>query len=292
MSWIEINLNIPQESLEAISGYLFAMGCEGINVTDKNVIIYFTQHRWSDEIKLGLLEFVGQIIPQFGMRDIQVKSLSDQDWLKNWKEYYKPIQVTSRIIIKPPWEKYQVQEGEHVITINPQMAFGTGNHESTQLMILALDELLKNGMQVLDVGSGSGILAFVCDKLGAELVLGIDHDINAIKNAGENARLNQSSANVRFVLGRLEQFHASEYDLVLANINARVLSNYADLFPQFMKLGSKLIISGILRSDETRMIDTFQKRNFKLIKKNAMKEWLALVFELDKKEEVIEESGY
>jgi ribosomal protein L11 methyltransferase len=291
MSWIEINLNVPQEALEEISGYLFALGCEGIQVTEKSIIIYFTQHRWSNEVKIGLLEFIGQIIPHFSMRDIQIKALADQDWMQGWKEYFKAIRVTNRIIIKPPWEDYKAQEGEEVVIINPQMAFGTGNHESTQLMIRAIDKFIQPSMHVLDVGTGSGILALVCVKLGADSVLGIDNDINALKNAGENARLNKSSDKIRFIFGQLEQFHPMEYDLVLANINAKVLLEYNTLFPSFMKLKSKLIISGILRSDEQKIVDPFHNRGFKLVHKNAIKEWLSLVFELDKKEETQEKSG-
>jgi len=291
MSWIEINLSVPQESLEEISAYLFALGCEGIQVTERGVTIYFTQHRWSDEVKIGLLEFIGQIIPHFSMRHIQIKALADQDWIQNWKEYFKTIRVTSRIIIKPPWEHYNAQAGEVLVVINPQMAFGTGHHESTQLMIRALDKFIQPGMHVLDVGTGSGILAFVCDKLGADSVLGIDNDINALKNASENARLNKSSKNIRFILGQLEQFHPIEYDLVLANINAKVLLDYSTLFPRFMKLKSKLILSGILRSDEQKIVDHFHNRGFKLINKNTIKEWLSLVFELEKKEELHEEGN-
>jgi ribosomal protein L11 methyltransferase len=284
MSWIEIELNISQEKLEQISGYIFALGCEGLNVTSEGVTAYFTKHSWSDEIKLGLIEFIGQVIPSFSARDIRVKALSKYDWMVNWKEFFKPVKITSRIIIIPPWEKYHKQEGEKVIIINPKMAFGTGHHDTTQLIIRALDKWVKPGMKVLDVGTGSGILALVCEKLGVESILGIDNDITAIRNASENARLNKSTGNVRFILGQLEQFQPTEYNLILANINAKVLQDYAKLFPDYLIAQGKIVISGLLRSDEPKMIDVYQKSGFKLLTKDTSKEWLSLAFELKEKE--------
>lgn len=184
-----------------------------------------------------------------------------------------------------PWEKYHKQEGEKVIIINPKMAFGTGHHETTQLIIRALDKWVKPGMKVLDVGTGSGILALICEKLGVESILGIDNDINAIRNATENARLNKSTGKVRFILGQLEQFQPMEYNLILANINAKVLQEYAKLFAEYLIPQGKIIISGFLRSDEAKIIDAYQKSDFKLLAKDSSKEWLSLIFELKEKKE-------
>jgi ribosomal protein L11 methyltransferase len=283
MSWIEIELNIPQEELEQVSGYLFALGCEGINVSSDHIIVYFNKHRWSHEIKLGIIESIGQIIPQFSSRDMRIKAISDQDWTQDWKKYFKPVKITTRIIVKPPWEEYRQQEGEHVITINPKMAFGTGQHESTKLVIMALEKRIKPGMHVLDVGTGSGILAIICEKLGAESVLGIDNDIHAIRNAVENAKLNKSSNKVRFILGYLEQFGPKEYDLIVANINRKILLDYSGLFVEFLKPNGIIIISGFLRSDEAKILDMYQKSGFTCLTKNAKKEWLSLILELKEK---------
>ena len=107
MSWIEIKLNIPQEKIEDISAYLFALGCEGINLTDENILIYFSQFRFSHEIKLALIDYIREFVPSFAPRDIQVVRISDQDWNKKWKEYFKPLRISRRIVVKPPWETYQ-----------------------------------------------------------------------------------------------------------------------------------------------------------------------------------------
>jgi ribosomal protein L11 methyltransferase len=167
------------------------------------------------------------------------------------------------------------------------MAFGTGHHQSTQLMIIALEKWLEEGMDVLDVGTGSGILAIIAAKLGAGSIMAFDNDPEALKNAMENARLNESE-NIQFFMASPEMLQPSEYDLVLANINRNVLLKYAELFSELMKPGSKLLLSGFLLRDEPKMVQSFRKAGFILVEKNAMKEWLSLVFELKHKNDTTE----
>jgi len=283
MSWIEIKLNIPFEKIESISAYLFAQGCEGINLTDNNIIVYFSQFYWSNETKLALIDYIKEFVPRFGLRDIQVVRVADQDWNKKWKEFFKPIRVSERIVVRPPWEKPGRSKEEIGLIINPKMAFGTGHHESTQLMILGLEKWMKVGMNVLDVGTGSGILAILADKLGAESILAFDNDPAAINNALENAQLNSSSKKVTFFLASPEMLQPSEYDLVLANINRKVLIKYADLFAGLLKSNGKLMLSGLLLIDEHIIMEAYNRAGFDLIEKNAMKEWLLLFLELRNK---------
>jgi len=280
MSWIEIKLNIPQEKMEDISAYIFAQGCEGINVTDKNIQVYFSQFRWSNETKLALIDYIREFVPTFGSRDIQVVRFADQDWNKKWKEYFKPLRISKRIVVKPSWESYKENSNDITLTIDPKMAFGTGHHESTQLMVIAIEKWMKEGMDILDVGTGSGILAIIAEKLGAGSVMAFDNDPVALKNAIENAQLNGTSNNTRFFLASPEMLQPSEYDLILANINRNVLLKYAKVFSELMKPEGKLIISGLLLSDEPKMLREYQKSGFVLVQKNAMKDWLSLVLEL------------
>lgn len=279
MSWIEIKLRIAQEKIEDISGYLFAQGCEGIHITDEGINIYFSQFRWSDETRLALLDYIRDLVPSFNNRNLRIVAIADQDWNKNWKEFFKPVYLTDRVVVKPPWEKWRTKTGEIVITINPKMAFGTGQHESTQLVARSLADWQKAGMHVLDIGTGSGILAILAEKLGAEAVIAIDNDPLAIKNAHENARLNKSSGNIRFYIGQPENLQPSEYDIVMANINRNVLLRYAEVFPDFLKADGKLILSGIILSDESTILSAYEKAGFRLVKKNAAKEWLSMIFE-------------
>ncbi|TFH02463.1 MAG: 50S ribosomal protein L11 methyltransferase [Calditrichales bacterium] len=283
MSWIELKLNLPLEKAEDISAYLFAQGCEGLNLTDDGISIYFSDHRWRDEIKLSIAAYIKEFVPGFALKDIQVVAVADSDWNKNWKEYFKPFYPAAGILIKPPWEDCHERQGDIVLTINPQMAFGTGHHESTQLVIHGLQKYMKSGMRVLDAGTGSGILAILADKLGAESVIGFDDDPVALKNAVENATLNNSSQNVQFVLARPEDMQQSEYDLVLANINRNILLRYAEIFQEFLAENGKLILAGVIRKDEIVMMDRFEKLGYRLVEKNTMKDWLSLVLELKAK---------
>lgn len=284
MSWIEVKLNLSQTHLEDISGYLFAQGCEGINITDDGVISYFTNHRWTDETRLGIVHYIQEIIPSFGLKDMKVVNVSDQDWNRNWKEYFKPIKIADRIVVRPPWQKYRKSSGDIILIINPQMAFGTGHHESTRLMIQAMEKWLKPDMTVLDVGTGSGILAILADKLGVNSVLAIDNDPVALKNAYENARLNEVSDKIAFLFAPVELLHQSQYNLILANINRNVLIKCADLFSNLLEKDGQCILSGLLRTDQKIVQDTYKKAGFSLIEKNTLKDWLSLVFKLEKTE--------
>jgi ribosomal protein L11 methyltransferase len=280
MSWIEIHLNIPQQKLEDISAYLFAMGCEGVHLDEQDVVAYFSKFNWSEEIQKGLVGFISQIIPGFDRRYMQIKSVSDFDWANNWKQYFKPLRINDTIVVLPPWEEYPFRAEDLKIIINPQMAFGTGQHESTQLMITALVKKLRPGLRVLDVGTGSGILAIIADKLGADSVMAIDNDVTALRNAMENTALNKVSQGVHLGLASLEQLVPQEFDIVLANINRNVLLDYAPRFPDFLKKGGKLILCGFLVVDELTVAEQYRKHGFSLVSKHIKKEWLALIFEL------------
>jgi ribosomal protein L11 methyltransferase len=283
MSWIEIKLNIPQEKMEEISAYIFAQGCEGINIADDNVLIYFNQYRWSNESKLALLSYIREFVPAFGPRDIQVLRFADQDWNKKWKKHFKPQRISQRIVVRPSWESHKDHKDDITLIIDPQMAFGTGHHESTKLTIIALEKWIKEGMDVLDIGTGSGILAIIASKLGAGSVVAFDNDPVAIENALENASLNDVDKNIQFFIASPEILQPSKYDIILANINRNVLIKYASLLSEFLKRGGKLILSGILLRDEPQMLQAYQNAGFTLVDKNAMKEWLMLVFELKNK---------
>ena len=147
-----------------------------------------------------------------------------EDWLAQWKAHFIPLRVTDRLWVCPPWDVREPAPGEHVILIEPQMAFGTGHHATTQLCLQLLEQYLKPGDAVLDVGTGSGILAIAAAKLGAGDVLGIDSDADAIENARENVRLNGVADRVRLECAVFSVGHRAGPDVVLCNvITARLL---------------------------------------------------------------------
>jgi len=283
MSWIELKLNFPQDRLEDVSAYLFALGCEGINVTESGILIYFATYKWTREVQKGMIEFLRHFEPNFSNRNIKIAALTEHDWLSDWKKSFQPIRIGERIIVKPPWDDFQAREGECVLTINPEMAFGTGHHESTKLMIIEIEKTLIPDMRILDVGTGSGILAILAKKMNAASVMAIDNDIEAVRNAQENARLNHVAGGLMIALGELADLPDDKYDLILANVNRNMLIQSADSFAQLLETDGKLIISGLLMSDESAILPVYLNSGFGLIRKTAMKEWLACVFKLERK---------
>lgn len=273
-----MHLKVDESRLEEISAYLFAMGCQGINVGEKEIIVYYSKTKWTEEIRQGIVQFISQIIPGFSRANLKIKSITDQDWNRSWKESFRPIRISKQVVVQPPWEEYHKSPGDVVLTINPQMAFGTGHHESTQLAAMSLEEIIQPGMEILDAGTGSGILAIMAEKLGAATAVGFDNDDIAVANAIENRDLNKCS-NTRLYSSGLSQFPKYEYDIVIANINRNVLLEHTVSFSEFLKAGGKLIVSGILVTDENVIVKNYLDAGFKLFSKSAKKEWLSVTFE-------------
>lgn len=279
MSFVELQLRINPEILDGISAYLFAMGCEGINVTDDGVIIYFQARKWTAETKSALKDYISQFIPDFSSKELKVKQIADQDWSKGWRKYFKFIKLTDRVTVQPPWDEYKAVSDQINLIINPKMAFGTGHHESTQLMVELAEKYIRPGNSVLDLGTGSGILAILAKKLGAEMVIGIDNDPVTVPNAEENAALNNVTG-IQFYIGTLAQLERTPFDVVMANINRNILLEHARLFEHYIKPGGILLLSGLLRSDEAMMVSTMKQNGYTLLKKIIKREWLGLAFKI------------
>ena len=223
MKWTKITLETTTEAVDFISGMLYDMGIEGIEIED-NVPLTEEEKKQmfvdilpvmneddntakisfyadpADDISSLLIRVREGIkeISEFvsvGSGEISISDTEDKDWLNNWKEFFKPFRVDDDIVIKPTWEKLTDRKpGDLVLEIDPGISFGTGSHETTKLCILALKKYLKPGDIVLDAGSGSGILSILANKLGAGYVLGVDIDPVATKSALENAKANNIDA--------------------------------------------------------------------------------------------------
>jgi len=203
--------------------------------------------------------------------------VDDKDWNENWKKYFKAFEVGDRLAVCPSWEKYDNKDNRIVLNIDPGAAFGTGTHATTSLCLGVLDGIVKNGMSVLDIGSGSGILAISSVLLGAESAIGVDIDAQSVKTANENAEINGVSDKAKFIVGDLAEKITDKYDIVCANIVAdviiRLFANVAD----FMKDGAKLVISGIIdiRADEVEAAAV--AHNFKILEMLERENWRAYI---------------
>jgi ribosomal protein L11 methyltransferase len=259
--WLVVELSIPIEFGEGVSNFLIEQGAAGIeelggDLKWKRLRTYFPQDGKETRILYTLrryLKSLEKIAPESPRAQIKTASLPEQDWSENWKRFFKPVQVTPRFVVKPPWSRIRPKKGQSSIDILPGMAFGTGTHATTLLSIQALEETIKKkGLCVLDVGTGSGILSIVAAKLGAKEVWGIDIDEVAVENAIENVAKNRVSDIVRIRKGSMEGLR-KKFDVVVANIDLKSLRRMRTPLLRHVKKGGFLILSGILEQQKEKI---------------------------------------
>jgi ribosomal protein L11 methyltransferase len=286
--WLVVELSIPIEFGEAVSNFLIEQGAPGIEELEgdskwERLRTYFPQDGKKTGILFSLrryLKSLEKITPENPRARIKTASLPEQDWSENWKRFFKPVQVTSRFVVKPPWSKIRLKKGQSSIDIIPGMAFGTGTHATTLLSIQALEETIKKkGLCVLDVGTGSGILSIFAAKLGAREVWGIDIDGVAVENARENVEKNRVSDVVRTRKGSIGDLR-KKFDVVVANIDLRSLRKMRKPLLSHLKKKGFLILSGILEQDKERIRRRYLETGFlRSIKITQQGEWVCLTFE-------------
>lgn len=177
--------------------------------------------------------------------ELSADGVREEDWSTAWKRYYHPIELSDRLAICPSWEEYHPREGQKLIRLDPGMAFGTGTHETTRLCLQLLERSLRPGMSMLDVGTGSGILAICARLLGSARTVGVDLDEVAVRVARENAALN-GCGDIELLCGDLAAGVAGPFDLICANIVADAILRLAKDLPALMDEYSVCIVSGII----------------------------------------------
>jgi ribosomal protein L11 methyltransferase len=260
-------------------------GATGVEEIDeeqerKRLRTYFPRKGKDEKVLNALNRYLASVRRLYpGQFDYRIENLTlpDKDWGESWKKFFKPVRVTSHIVVKPPWRSIRLKRGEIPIEITPGLAFGTGTHATTQLCIRTLAKKLQvKGLSVLDVGTGSGILAIIAAKLKASEVLGVDTDDLSVEIAGENVERNNVSHLVRIRLGTVRDVRRT-FDVVVANIDLGVLKRIRRPLLCRVKPGGYLILSGLLAEEEKTLrkwyLDTGQFQ-FKEIKKQG--EWACL----------------
>lgn len=221
----------------------------------------------------------------YGSLDITCTSMDEEDWANNWKQYYKPLQIGSHLVICPCWEEYASKTGETVVTIDPGMAFGTGGHETTAMCLELLEQAVKPGVNLLDVGCGSGILSIAGLALGAKEAWGVDIDPMAVKIAGENGALNGfSSDRLHLFAGNLTDQINGIFDLAVANIIADVIITLAGQIGPFLKPGGAFICSGIIADRKADVEQALAQNGFTVVEKREKKDWVAYLTQYKGKE--------
>ena len=212
----------------------------------------------------------------FGPLSVEMSVCDDSGWKDKWKEYFKPAKVGKTIVVKPTWEEYEAKPGEKVLEIDPGMAFGTGTHETTSLCIKMMEDYMKPGDKVLDVGCGSGILSIAGALLGAEKVLGIEIDPEAVEIASENIALNhvEDIASARY--GDLTKGVDFKADIVVANLMADLVIMLSRDAANHMLPGGVYISSGILDEKVVPVVDAMRGLGFRILEVRQDGMWCAV----------------
>lgn len=202
--------------------------------------------------------------------------VDDEDWKDKWKESFKPTNVTQTLVVKPTWETYEKKAGEKVIELDPGMAFGTGTHETTAMCMELMEQYLKEGQSVLDIGCGSGILSIAAAFLGSGRVLGIEIDPDAVRTARENVGANGVSGTVEIREGDLTKDVEERADLIAANLIAPLVIRLCGPAAEHLEEGGVFISSGILIERKEEVENAVKKAGFTILQIKEKGEWCAI----------------
>ncbi len=301
MDWLEVAIETTADGSETAAQVLYEAGANGIAMEGgaaepvKNDEIKYDK-AYADLVKIkayfeedarlsGRLSHIEKRLEtlknsdigiNLGTLDIRQKKVKDEDWENSWKKYYKPFKAGRKIVIKPTWEEYGKKRGEIVIELDPGMAFGTGMHETTKMCALYLEEYIKKGDIVIDVGCGSGILAIAACKLNAAHVYAFDNDPSCIKTAKENILNNNCKAITDLIVSDLlDDAKGIKADIITANLTAELLIRLNNKAKKCLKPNGIYIVSGIIAGREKEAEASFISSGFCVINKRTMGEWRA-----------------
>ncbi len=203
--------------------------------------------------------------------------VDDNDWNENWKKYFKAFEIGEKLAVCPSWENYDNKDNRTVISLDPGAAFGTGSHATTSLCLSELEKIVTDKTTVLDIGTGSGILAVASLLLGAESAVGVDIDALSVKTAAENAKRNGVNEKATFIHGDLAEKVSGKFNIVCANIIADVIIRLFENVKDFMFDDSYLIVSGIIDIRLNDVEKAIEEHGFNIVKKVTKEEWVAFV---------------
>ncbi len=273
----ELSVVLPPESADSLIGLLSVRGFEGFWEDGETLRAYCTAERWDDETRAAVHESLtafasGHEIP---LPRVSIRLIPPQNWNAAWEATIRPVSATGRIVIAPSWHPVQPSGDQIVLTIDPKMSFGTGHHETTRLMLQLLEPRVSPGCTLLDVGTGTGVLAIAAVKLGAASATGVDNDGWSFENARENAEANGVGGAVSFLLGELADVPPGRFDLVAANIQRSVIEPLLAPLLDRVTPGGSLLLSGILDTERNAMIEAFNRQRATLGEERTEHEWIA-----------------
>ena len=306
MNWHEIVVTTTHVASDAVCDMLETIGAEGVVVIDPadareeltkpntlnyvdddfwdtlgesvKVKAYFSEDKAEGELVsviksrlVGMSEFL-----DVGEGEVTCSDVKDEDWATSWMKYYKPSRISDRVVIKPTWEEYSKLDNDIVVEMDPGMAFGTGLHETTRLCSKFLEKYVKDGYEVLDIGTGTGILSIISKKLGARRVVAVDIDSDSVVVAKDNFAHNDVS--VECYQGVLGDVDVHEFQVVVANIIANVIIDFSKDLARYVEKGGVFIASGVIADRKDDVVDALRESGFKLEESRQDKDWVAMVF--------------
>ncbi len=300
MEWTEIKITVPldrTEEAEAIANMVVPYGIyvedyselekdareiAHIDLIDEDLIkkdrtisiihIYIS----NEENPFEAAEYLKERYAAVGIKSqIETDNVNDAAWADNWKKFFKVTEIGEKLVIRPSWEEYDNKSNRVVLSIDPGAAFGTGTHATTRMCLSLVEKYVKENCDLLDIGSGSGILSIAAALLGAKKVDGVDIDPVAVKVSNENAEINNVQNIVNFKKGDLLEEISGKYDVICANIVADVIISLLETVEQFMKPETVFLCSGIIDIREEDVKNAFNKFGFKIIEEMESENWRA-----------------
>ncbi|OGR17126.1 MAG: ribosomal protein L11 methyltransferase [Desulfobacterales bacterium GWB2_56_26] len=290
--WLKLTIATDPALVEPIGDYLVGVIDAGVETGAPDeanygiVTGYVQQANLTDEevgsIVAQVTAYLAELAKVFAVPQPELSwtMIAEEDWGTSWKQHFKPFAIVDGLVIAPTWEEYQPAAGEMVIVMDPGMAFGTGHHATTCLSLQFLQQSLtgSKGRRVLDVGTGTGILGMAAVLFGADKVLGLDNDPEAVTAATENVRRNGLQDRMEVSLAPLAAVNGC-YEIVVANIVHDVLIALADDLVRLTAAGGNLILSGILAGEQVdNIVRVFSGRGLVAVERAARQEWAALLF--------------
>ena len=318
MNWLEVTIYTSKQGLETITGILLQMGVTGFIIEDPddfeefltlrgqtwdymdvsveehmkdvetNIKFYLAENAQGQETFIeikNMLERLKAEDADYGALRLELCNVNEEDWANNWKKYFKPFTVGEKFVIKPTWESYDETTTRHILEIDPNSSFGTGQHYTTQLCIEQLETIIEPTHEVLDMGCGSGILSIAALMLGAKHVTAVDIDQNSVDIACENFAQNKMNTscyttycgNVMADQALEDKIGHGKYDVVVANIVADVIISMKHELKGFLKPQGKLIASGIIGDRAEEVKSHLEEVGFEIEHINEKNDWVAIL---------------
>lgn len=274
-NYTQFDITFLPFNVDLISGLIWQLNISGIQELDNHIQVYSEEN----DISLTTLNnFLNGLVKQNLLESFSVNEskVENKNWNEVWESKFSPIEITDRIVVRPSFKKYSASNNQIVIIIDPKMSFGTGEHQTTKLMLQLLERYMKTGAKILDVGSGTGILSIAAAKLGAAKVIAVDNDELCYENGIENVNTNDVGDIVEVKIGEIASINESDFDLVIANINKHILIDIAPVLTAKIKQGGLILLSGLLVLDEKDVAVLYKNLGQNILETVQLDEWIAL----------------